>query len=154
MSHICLCVISGITNEVEMKYIKRIIQSLADSSDYGLKFSIDWIEPVVCKLDKNKLLISVQDSKTVDGCEMFLLPDDNIFYGYTNSKCFRERMVFLHQLSDIFLTIGYYVELYLGLSGTLPEEYEEFTVNRNNLIDLLSETVGIDGDCSVHINVK
>lgn len=155
MSLICLCVVENIRNNSEIVFYKQQTEALAKLHKRGIKFSVDWPEPIMSCIQKDSFIISIVDCPESDNCELFLMPDGWCCNGRTNKLAFRERMKFLQDISAIFINREYSVDLYMGLSGNDPEDYFNVALKNNDLVDYLTRTVGVDGiDLdSVHISV-
>lgn len=145
MSLICLCVVENIRKNSEIVFYKQQLETVAKHHKRGVKFSVDWSEPIISHIQKDSFIINITDCPESDNCELFLLPDGWYVNGYTNKLPFRERMKFLQDISNIFNSNNYNADLYLGLSGTEPEDFLSITLKNNNLVDYLSDTVGVNG---------
>lgn len=154
MSSFCLCVCENITNECEKKIFVQEIKMIAQYYKRGIKFSLDWPEPIISCVQKDSLVVNILDSPESNNCELFLLPDGWYSNGKTDKIAFRERMRFLRDVSNVFIEKNYIVSIYLGQSGTLPEEFSNCVLKINNFIDFLMNTVGFNGvDDGIHINI-
>lgn len=154
MSLFCLCIVNDVIKKNDIIFYSRCLKSLAGHHKRGIKFFVDWSEPIISHIPKDSFVINIVDSPKSDNCEMFLLPDGWYHNGYTNSLAFKERMKFLQDISDIFINGNHSVEFYLGLSGTRPEEFFDVTLKKGNLTDYLNETVGVDGaEDGLHISI-
>lgn len=153
MSLISLCVINDI-KKCDINFYTKQLETLAKSHKRGVKFSIDWPEPLVLQLKNDSFIVNIVDCPKCDNCELFLLPDGWYSNGKTNDLAFRERMKLLREIANIFINRNYSVELYLGESGTPPEDFYDIILNNNELVDYLSSTIGIEGiDGGVHISI-
>lgn len=154
MSLICLCVVETIKMKLETEFYTQYLDMLAKQHKRGIKFCVDWSEPLLSSIQKDSFVVNVVDNPQADNCEMFLLPDGWYSNGNTNKVEFRERMKFLQELSGFFISRKHNVELYLGQSGTNLEDFFDVTLKINDLVDYLLKTVGVDGaDDGVHISV-
>lgn len=154
MSLFCLCIVGDIKNNSEIAFFTQQIKSLAKHNNRGIKFFVDWSEPLISRIQKDSLIINILDSPASDNCELFLLPDGWYNNGNTNKLAFSKRMKFLQDVSNIFINRKYSVELYLGQSGTHPDDFFDVTLKNHNLIDYLTKTVGVYGaDDGVHISI-
>lgn len=154
MSLICLSVVEDIRKHSEIVFYTQQIETLAKQHERGIKFFVDWSEPLISHIQKDSFVINILDCPESDNCELFLLPDGWYSNGRTDNLAFRERMKFLQDISSVFIDRKYNVELYLGQSGTHPEDFFNVTLKNNDLVDYLAKTVGVDGvDSGVHISV-
>ena len=154
MSLICLYTVKNIRNNSEKDFFIQQIKTLAKHNNRGIKFFVGWSEPLISHIQKDSLIINIFDSPESDNCELFLLPDGWYINGHTNKSAFSERMKFLQEISNIFIDKKYAIELYLGQSGTHPDDFFDVTLQNHELIDYLTKTVGAGGvDNGVHINI-
>lgn len=155
MSLICLCVVENVKKDGKIDFYTQQLETLAKRHKRGIKFSVDWPEPLLSHIQKDSLVINILDCPESDNCELFLLPDGWYCNGLTNNLAFRERMKFLQDISDVFINGQCGVEIYLGLSGTNPEDFFDVSLKNDVLTDYLAKTVGVDGIDSngVHISV-
>ena len=156
MSLFCLCIVGNIKKESELLIYTKKVEQLAKHHSFGVKFSVDWTEPIlsVLNVNSNSLVINVLDCPESDNCELFLLPDGWYVNGKTNKKSFRNRMKFLQDITNIFADNSHSVCFYLGQSGTHIEEFYDITIRSNTLVDYLIETIGTNGiDDGVCINI-
>lgn len=145
MSLICLCIVENIKKDSEIVFYTQQLETLAKQHKRGIKFFVDWPEPLLSHIQKDSLVVSISDCPESDNCELFLLPDGWYHNGRTNKLAFRERMKFLEDVSSIFLNGKYNIEIYLGLSGTEPEDFVNVSLKNTDLADYLAKTVGVDG---------
>ena len=154
MSLFCLCVVENIRTKNEIVFYTQQIEIRAKHYKRGIKFFVDWSEPLMSHIQKDALVINILDCPEADNCELFLLPDGWYSNGQTNTLTLRERMKFLQNISKVFINGEYKVDLYLGQSGTDQEDFFDVTLKSNDLVDYLTKTVGINGvDDGLHINV-
>lgn len=144
MSLFCLCVIDNIEKS-EVPFYTKQIDALAKYHNRGVKYSVDWDEPVFLQIKNYSLLINILDSPKATNCEMLLLPDGWLHNGQTNNSYFSERMKFLQDISDIFINVNCSINFYLAESGTDTEDYLNIFLKNNTLSDYLTKTVGIHG---------
>lgn len=145
MSLFCICVVENIKKDSEITLYTQQLETLAKQHKRGIKFFVDWPEPLLSRIQKDSLVMNMNDSPESDNCELFLLPDGWYHNGRTNKLAFRERMKFLEDVSSIFIDRKYSVELYLGLSGTDPEDFFDVSLKNNDLADYLAKTIGVEG---------
>lgn len=154
MSLICLYIVGDIRNNSEKVFFIQQIKALAKYNNRGIKFFVDWSEPLISRIQRDSLVINILDSPESDNCELFLLPNGWYSNGHTNKLAFDERMKFLQEISNIFIDKRYAIELYLAQSGTHPDDFFDVTLQNHELIDYLTKTVGVDGvDDGFHINI-
>lgn len=154
MSLFCLCAVEGIREKSENAFYTQQLEILARQHGRGIKFFVDWPEPIISCIQKDSLVISILDCSESDNCEFFLLPDGWYSNGQTAKLTFKERMEFLQDISNIFINRKYSVDLYMGQSGTRPEEFSDVILKNNVLVNYLINTVGVSGiDDGVHIRV-
>lgn len=151
MSSICLFAAKGITAEKKKKYIHDI-QKLVIDYKRGVKFFIAWSESMVLDIQKDSFIVNIVDSPKSDNCEMFLLPDGWFCNGKTAQLPFKSRMRLLEKIALLFEENVDDVELYIGQSGSQPEELLNVVIKGHELADYLSKTIGIYGaDEGLHI---
>ena len=151
MSLLCLCVIENIDKNDEILYSQQI-EKISKLYGYGIKYGVDWIEPIASQIKCDSLIISITDCPTSNNCELFLLPDGWYANGQTNPLIFKERMIFLQEIASIFSTPKHTVNFYLAESGTDSKEYSETYLKSNELVCYLTNTVGVYGiNTGVHI---
>jgi len=154
MSLFCLCVVENIRENSEVIFYTQQIKTIAKHYKRGIKFVVDWYEPIISCIQKDSLVINILDCSECDNCELFLLPDGWYSNGQTNKLAFRERMKFLQDICNIFIDGKYSVDLYLGQSGIRPEEFVDVTINSKDLTDYLTKTIGVNGiEDGVHISI-
>ncbi len=152
MSLFCLCVVEDIKETDEIVLYTQQIEVLARCYKIGVKFCVDWSEPIISHIKKGSLIINILDSPESDNCELFLLPDGWSINGQTNMVSFIERMKFLQDISTVFNNRNYPIDLYLGESGTNFDEFLTISLNSKSLPEYLSKTVGTYGvEAGVHI---
>lgn len=144
MSLFCFFVFNMVEDK-EINILKQEIKTLATQYDRDVNFFVDWSEPILSCIDINALVVNVLDSPKSNNCDFLLLPDDWYINGLTNSMDFKERMKFLQEIAQLMITKKCCVDVYLGQSGLLPEEYIHFTIKVNELIDFLQNTIGVGG---------
>lgn len=154
MSLMCLCIIENILDHNDRLYFIQQLEVLAKHHNRGIKFFIDWDEPFISHIQEDAFIINVLDSPESNNCERFLLPDGWSFNGISEKVSFRERTKFLQEICSIINSRKYSVELYLGESGTCPEDFIDITLKNNKLVEYLTNTIGMNGvDNVVHISV-
>ena len=155
MSLICLCVVKDVRCEKEKNFYIKQIEELAKQNKRGVKFYIDWFEPLLSYINKDSFVINILDSPKSDNCELLLLPDNWSINGISDKLSFRERICFLQDIAKVFVNRNHSVELYLSESGTCIEDFLNITLKINNLVNYLSESVGIYGiDDGLHISIE
>ena len=153
MSTICICVVNTRDDDTKFRVVESL-QSIANASGRGVSFSIDWEEPLLSFLDETCCIAAFYDNPDLRNCEMLLLPDNWTINGFTNVLPFKIRARFLNDVASVLLKFNNYVDFYIGLSGTLPDEFINITVKREDLVNYLFETIGITGpDGGQHIRV-
>ena len=153
MSLFCLCVIDNFDKEDLLTYTNQI-EMHAKEYNRGIKYEVDWPEPIVEHIKKDSLIINIVDCPENDNCEMFLLPDNWYFNESTNKLPFKDRIKFLQDISELFINNSCSVDIYLGQSGTNPEEFIDVWLKNSDLVDYLTNTIGVYGiDDGVHINI-
>lgn len=152
MSLICLCVVKNVRKQSEIDLCTQQIEMIAKHHKRGIKYFVDWSEPFISSIQRDSLVINIVDSPESNNCELFLLPDGWFCNGQTDRLSFRERMKFLQDISNVFINRKYRVDLYLGQSGTCPEEVTSVRLCNHDLVDYLTKTIGIEGaDNGMHI---
>ena len=150
MSLICIGVASLPTTSLFSVSLEKIAQ-ISKEFNRGIFFELDWTEPIFEKIPSDTLKFYVTDSVTSANCEMLFLPDNWFYNGRTNSQSFDERMAFLTEISKVFTANGVALELYIGTSGSLHDEYESVSATPASLIPILQNTIGVNGtDTAVH----
>ena len=151
MSSICIGVIQPVVQEDFGKKLAEV----AGRYGRGITFEIGWHEPVLDSLTGKVFVFSLFDYPGSENCEMLLLPDGCFLNGETNNISFRERMELLRDLAGIVLENGSSMEYYIGLSGTLPEEYDTEIVNIADLPQRLEERMDpIEAVYAIHLIVR
>ena len=154
MSLFCFCVVDDYIEESKVQFYAIQIEKIAKKNNIGIKFHVDWIEPILSHIKKDALFINLVDSPGSDNCELLFLPDGWYFNAQTNEKTFKERMRFLQEISDILIKDKHCVNLYLGQSGTLLEEFIFVELKKNELVDYLTKNIGLYGvDEALHITI-
>lgn len=154
MSLFCFCVVDDLVEKSEIQLYAEQIKIIANRNNRGVKFSVDWSEPILSHINKEALFINILDFPESDNCELLFLPDGWYFNAETNEKSFRERMRFLQEISEIFTRDKYCVDLYFGQSGTPLKDFTDVKSEKNKLADYLTKAFGFCGvDGGVHISV-
>lgn len=154
MSSFCICVVEDIKRDNELVFYMQQLEILAQNHKRGIKFFIDWPEPIISRIQENSLIINILDCPESNNCELFLQPDGWYSNGRTDKLAFRERMHFLQDIAKFFIYRKHSVDLYIGQSGADPEDFFDITLKSNDLADFLTKTVGVVGvDDGVHIGV-
>lgn len=153
MSLFCFCVVENI-KKIEMVSYSQQLKALAKQHNRGIKFQIDWAEPILSSVKKDAFVINITDSPESDNCELFLMPDGWYCNGKTNELSFSERMKFLQDISSVFIDRGYGIEIYFGLSGMQPYEFLNVKLRNKDLVYYLAKTVGVNGaEEGAHISI-
>ena len=153
MSLFCICV-GGKVGDIDVHCLKQQIKSLARHYNCEVEFSVNWAEPILSCFDMDAFTINVLDNLMSNNCDFLLLPDDWYINGLTNSMKFKDRMLLLRDISQTIINVNNTVNIYLGQSGTLPEEFTHFSIKVEELINFLSNTIGNDGVFDgIHIEV-
>lgn len=145
MSLFCLCVVEGAWKKSEKLLYEQKIQSIANHYNRGVKFFVDWLEPIMSTVPKESFVINILDSAESENCELFLLPDGWYCNGETNYLSFKERMSFLQDICNVFINDNYCINLYFGQSGTDPSEFFDVKLITKDLVEFLTKTVGTYG---------
>lgn len=155
MSLICLGVVESLTSISEKAYYSKKLETIAKHHKRGIRFTIDWSEPIISHIQDDAFVISILDCPETDNCELFLLPDGWYYNGKADHLAFYDRMKLLQDISDMFIYDKYSIEWYFGLSGILPEEFPTVVLKVECLTDYLTQTIGIDGaDAGLHIRIN
>ena len=153
MSLFCFCIVENIKKS-EIDLCSQKLKTLAKKHNRGIKFSIDWSDPILSGIKKDSFIINITDNPESDNCELFLLPDGWYYNGETNELAFSERMLLLQDISNVFIDRGYIVEIFLGVSGMRPDELFNVKLKMEDLINYLTKTVGVVGaDGGTHISI-
>lgn len=153
MSLICVGVASLPAINLFSTSIKKMMQ-ISEGYNRGISFEFDWSEPFFERIPSDALKFHVTDSITSSNCEMLFLPDNCYYNGRTNSQPFAERMAFLTAISNVFAANRVVLELYIGMSGSLLDEYENISATPASLIPILQSTIGVNGaDTAVHLMI-
>ena len=154
MSLICLCVVEDIRKNSDVAVYTQQLETLASCHKRGIKFFVDWFEPLISYVQEDAFIINILDYPNSDNCELLLQPDGWYCNGQADKLPFRERMKFLQDVCSIFINRKHSVELYLGQSGIYPEDFERVTLKINDLVGYLAKTIGVNGvNDGVHISV-
>ena len=153
MSLFCLCVIENVKDN-EKNFFVQQIEMLAKYHKRGVKFLVNWNEPIISNIKKDSLIINVLDCPKSDNCELFLLPDGWYSNGQTEKLSFKERIKLLQDITNVFINRKYRVDFYFGQSGTQPEDFLNIALETDDLADYLTKTIGINGvDDGLHIRI-
>ena len=91
MSTICICIVRTMKEQGDKVRYKAQIEPIARRWNCGVKFSVDWPEPIVaCAMD-DSLVVDITDYPGANNCELLLLPDGWYYNGCTNAVPFRDR---------------------------------------------------------------
>ena len=153
MSLLCFCVIENYKRSND-PLLDKEVRSISERYNRGIKFGVDWAEPIASSIENHSLIISINDTPESDNCELFLLPDGWHFNLQTNAIPFRERMTFLKDLASVLVSRGYHIHLYIAESGTDLNDYINVSLRYEELIDYLSQTIGKDGvRDGIHVDI-
>lgn len=144
MSLFCLCIVHNVKKN-EKNFYTQQIETIAKHYNCGVKFSVDWREPIFSYIQKDSLVINVLDNPQADNCELFLLPDGWYFNGQAAKITFRERIKLLQDIANFFIDRKYGIDFYLGQSGTQIDDFLKVALKANDLTDYLTKTIGING---------
>ena len=139
MSNICIGLIRAAQTEHQL--LMEMLLKITHEVGIGVSFNIDWNEPIWDECDENMLFFSICDSSISANCEMLLLPDGWFYNGKMSSIPFADRMIFLQAIAAAVLNMGYSIEYYVGISGTLIEEYCESSVPLHNVADFITNNL-------------
>ncbi len=152
MSSVCLCTIENHISKSEIRYFVTELKKIAQYYNRGIKFEIDWKEPLVSQLPINSFVMDIKDSLLDENCEYLLLPDGWFFNGKTNELTFRSRMMVLEEISDLFTQKNYVVHFYFFDSGEDIDDFSTIKIRQSSFVNYLSDTIGIKGvESGVHI---
>ena len=155
MSNFCFCVIENIIEAKERKRVFKKIEKLAQKYDCAICDLINWQEPVVSAINQDSYIISINDSKKEDICELFLLPDGWYYNNKTNIQSFFQRARFFEDIAEMIMIDGYDISFYIAQSGTTTDEFENYVISQSDIVLLLSESIGNNGvDTGLHIQIK
>ena len=70
MSLICLCVVKNIKENCEVAFYTQQLETLAIRHKRGIKFFIDWPEPLISRIQKDSFVINILDCSGSDNCEL------------------------------------------------------------------------------------
>ena len=151
MSQICFGKVNGLTDKEKQQYFADII---VITQKYGYSiYPVNWNEPVIESFG-NCFYFSLGD-KTWGDCEKLFLPDGWHMGEYTNTVRFEERMKLLYDVACFFVVKCHCFEYYIGCSGDQNDDFKCYQIKLDNLVPLLSRTVGKTGDlCSIHIMIS
>ena len=82
MSLFCFCIVENIKKS-EIDLCSQKLKTLAKKHNRGIKFSIDWYDPILSGIKKDSFIINITDNPESDNCELFLLPDGWYYNGET-----------------------------------------------------------------------
>ena len=153
MSLLCLCVVENYESRRDSLLYEQI-KSIAERYNRGIKLGVDWTEPVVSHIKKHSLIVRINDTLHSDNCELFLLPDGWYSNCQTNAIPFRERMMFLQDLSAMLISQQYNIAFYIAESGTDPSDFQNISLKCEELAGYLTKTIGANGvDEGVYISI-
>ena len=144
MSLLCLCVVENY-EMISDPLLDKQIKSIAEPYNRGIKFGVDWVEPIVSYIKRGSLIVSINDNPLSDNREMFLLPDGWYSNCQTNAIPFRSRMVFLQDLATMLINQRYNVSFYIAESGTDLSDFHDVSLKCEELPDYLLKTIGASG---------
>lgn len=126
MSKLCIAVFndfSGVTK------LKKQISHLLASQNLGVFFELSNDEPALSRFQSDDVVFcSLSDNFKVDNCEMLLLPDNCFSNGEQNTVPFQKRMKQIESVIKIILDSLQSVELFIGDSGVLWDEYTHYDI--------------------------
>lgn len=153
MSMVCIGYVYAPKSSAE-QYPRELID-IAKTHNRGIRFDIDWEEPFLHNLDKDMLCFSLSDSQSNDNADVLFLPDGWYINGETNDTPFVERMKFLCDVAKASLYAYERMGFFIGTSGTLYNEFYQSTVSLDNLLSLLTNSIGMLGDeIALHVQVQ
>ncbi len=130
------------------------LEKIACRYERSMSNHIDWEEPILLNMKDDDFVININDSSESPNCEMLLLPDGWYVNGRTNNIPFRNRVRFLEELAEAIIETDHAVSFYLGLSGTVFDEFENCEVEQSKLGEFLTQLVGKTGvDTGFHIRI-
>ena len=134
LSKVCIVIIQDYINPT---VLKRRIDDLMESFGLGVFYEQPVLEPFMSAFCKEySMICSLADNNKYDNCERFLLPDNCFYNGNTNSIPFMVRMSQLECLLRMILKVSKQVDVFIGNSGTLFDEYEHYQIGINEFADL------------------
>lgn len=148
MSKICLALI---TNKSPEEEIRVRIKEIVNHAGYEVFFYDRMEEPIIDEY-LNSFIISFADSKKHDNCEMLLLPDGWYHNGITSSTPFISRVRIIESAIKELILQGCHVDLFIGDSGTLYEEFSHYKCNINEFSHMISTKFANGIDIDLHIS--
>ena len=138
MSKICFLIIKDQFLDDEKRMLSGL-KTFVKKHGFGAFFyKGNDIEPQL-KIDCDSIVISFADDFLYDNCERFLLLDTFCYNGKNNSIPFAKRMKLLQESVCFLASFSCKLELFLGLSGTLYEEYQHVSCTLDDFYDTICE---------------
>ncbi len=131
MSSICIFVFEKTDSDSEL-FIKNNINNVVNKYQRGAFWDLNYEEPFLSKYI-DSLVVSISDSVTFDNCEKLLLADDSCYNGESATQPFSERIKVIQECANFLISHAKIVHLYIGLSGTEYEDYDEESCCINDL---------------------
>ncbi len=137
MSLLCIIVFR---KGLEKTDLNKRIWKQAESYGLGVSFNLGYEEPILHKVqfDPSYVICSLSDGPTCDNCEMLLLPDFCCFNGKSNPIMFCERMHQIECILKTILTEVCKVELFIGYSGALWDEFSHLMLRLDDFLQTAS----------------
>lgn len=149
MSKICIGVISN--NSTTIEEIYNQIEPLLKELGLGCFFNLSYNEPALKDYSmKDYLFFSIADSFEYDNCEMLLLPDECLFNNRRNPIPFTERLTQFKSILELIFNIVPKVELFIGDSGTLLDEFQE---KRISITDFMQVSNWLNSEIPVDLHL-
>ena len=154
MSLVCLGLVNGVNLKRQKQY-REGLTAIARRRKRGVRFVINWKEPLLSESTYD-FAISLCDNDQWDNCEELLQvrldqwDSDDI----EAEKRFRDRIIYLQEVSDYFAAERCVVDWYLGTSGDTTDVFANYRIYVNDLTNLLLEKWYKQDDYSLlHLHV-
>lgn len=122
MSKGCFLIIPIVPKGKWMEDIKKTISNCANNAGLRVYFDFQYTEPIFDYYTGTAIICSIADDPKFDNCDMLFLLDNCELNGRRNNRSLYERM---QQISAFITALTFpQVELFIGDSGTLFEEYK------------------------------
>ncbi len=148
MSKICFLILS--CKDADHARMESIVQNQLSKVGYRAFFESSYNEPLLARYMDKSIACSISDSALYDNCEMLLLPDQCWINGKTNDTSFLYRMKALGKALSEIEKYTETMELYMGESGTDPEDFDEMIISTIDFPERANDLFNNTGFPSLH----
>ncbi len=151
MSKICVGIVKDLYG-ISRESVVSLLFNIASEYELHVRILCKKTEPFLMHYDNNMLVFSLSDNAMYDNCDFLLLPDNCLYGGQSNPESFLQRASRLSCFFGEIVNRGLKSELFIGVSGTAYDEFEEVNVLASNLKDVLvSKANQYERDPELHI---